>query len=326
MKWRARVRRWSIGLGVVVLALFGAGTTYSFGYDELTNGTVPVPAGLSYVRTGDLTTRYISWGTRGTPIVLIHGAVESADVWDGLGPLLARDHRVYAIDLDGSGYTERVAPYDLDHQARQVLAFLDAMRLARPLLVGHSAGAAVAADATLLAPGRIGGLMFLDGDGLLPDHSTLLALSVLGEVAVDPYRTAVLRLLVRSDSFIRTVYAQQCGPGCPPLSAAGVEQWRRPFQVPGAEAALWQQLSGPPLGLTPAQESRLRTLRLPVAVVFGAQDDAFGIESPVQVARLVGAPPPTTIAGARHLPMISSPKALAAAVQVLARRAANGGS
>ena len=38
--------------------------------------------------------------------------------------ILARDHRVYAIDLDGYGYTQRVAPYDTAHLTAQVLSFI----------------------------------------------------------------------------------------------------------------------------------------------------------------------------------------------------------
>ena len=39
------------------------------------------------------------------------------------------------------------------------------MHLERPLVVGHSSGAAVAAAVALAAP-TVGGVMFLDGDGL----------------------------------------------------------------------------------------------------------------------------------------------------------------
>jgi len=146
-------------------------TAASLGYNAVTNGTAAPPPGLKFVQAGDINTRYNSWGTSGTPVVLVHGAVESVDTWSRLVPVLATDHRVYAYDITGYGYSERKAPYTIEHLANQLLGFLDAMHLGgprqpRPILVGHSLGAGIAAEATLEAPNRIGGIMFVDGDGL----------------------------------------------------------------------------------------------------------------------------------------------------------------
>lgn len=73
---------------------------------------------------------------------------------------------MYALDLTGWGYSLREGPYDADHQAAQVLGFLDALHLDHVTLVGHSTGAAVVAAATLRSPDRVSRLVFLDGDGL----------------------------------------------------------------------------------------------------------------------------------------------------------------
>ena len=106
-----RRRRWPRRLGVTVLALAVACTLFSLIYNAATAGRARPPSGLTYVRTGDLLTRYRAWGSGGSPIVLVHGAAESADTWAALATRLARGHRVYALDLDGSGYTSRRGPY-----------------------------------------------------------------------------------------------------------------------------------------------------------------------------------------------------------------------
>ena len=93
-------------------------TAASLGYNLATDRTATPPPGLKYVRTGDLNTRYETWGTSGTPVVLVHGAAESVDTWSRLVPLLATTHRVYAYDITGYGYSERKAPYTIDHQRR----------------------------------------------------------------------------------------------------------------------------------------------------------------------------------------------------------------
>jgi pimeloyl-ACP methyl ester carboxylesterase len=312
---RSWVRRWLRRAGVTVVALAVVGTLFSLIYNAATSARVRPPAGLTYVRTGDLMTRYRVWGSAGSPIVLVHGAAESADTWQRLATTLARDHRVYAFDLNGAGYTQRRAPYTLDHQVRQLLAFLDAMRLDRPVLVAHSAGAATAAEAVLRAPGRAGGLMFLDGDALKGGAGPGPAVRY---VVVPPYRTTLLRLVIRSDWLIRKIYSSQCGPACPRLDAAGVEVWRRPYQVAGAETGVWGSLRYGVPGLSEARLTRLRGVALPKAVVYGAEDHVFAASSAADTARHIGAPPPTLIPGARHLTMISSPAEVARLVEALA--------
>lgn len=316
---RPRLRRWLRRAALACAVLLTVSTTASFAYNAFTARRAAPPKGLRYVQAADVRTRYRTWGTAGSPVVLVHGAFEQVDTWSRLAPLLARDHRVYALDLTGDGYSERRGPYTVSHFAGQLLGFLSAMHLGgpgeRPLLVGHSSGAAVVAEAALRAPGRIGSVMLLDGDALDTGAGPPPALTYL---LIDPYRTSLLRLGLGADWLIRSVYDAQCGPACPPLDAAGLDQWRRPLRVPGAEAALWNMLGQGVPGLPARQVARLAAVRVPKSVVFGAQDDVFSKQTPQQTARRIGAPPPTLIPRARHLTMISSPHEVAAAVDALA--------
>jgi pimeloyl-ACP methyl ester carboxylesterase len=308
-----RLRRWgrqwaiTIALDLVALSLF------SLVYNLVTQGPVAPPPGLTYVQTGDLRTRYIEWGTHGSPVVLVHGFVESADTWAPTARLLAADHRVYAIDLDGFGYTQRVAPYSTAHLTTQLLDFIAAMHLSRPVLVGHSSGAAVVAAAALQSPERVGAVMFLDGDGL-PLSGTNHPPSF-----INPYRTTLLRLVLHSDTAIRLIYEITCGPQCPALDSTGVQQWRRPFQVAGAEPTIWQVLATGIPALTTVQLARLAALpAVPKAVVFGADDPEYTPGAAARTASLIGAPAPTLIPSARHLTPVSSPAAVSAAIDALA--------
>lgn len=310
-----RLRRWARQWAIALVVNLAAVSLFSVGYNLVTQGPVAPPPGLTYVQTGDLRTRYIEWGSHGSPIVLVHGFVESADTWTPTARLLAADHRVYAIDVDGFGYTQRVAPYSTPHLAAQLLDFIAAMHLSRPVLVGHSSGAAVVAAAALDAPDRVGAVMFLDGDGLPlsgANHPPSL---------INPYRTTLLRLVLRSDTAIKLIYGITCGPQCPALSPAGVQQWRRPFQVAGAEPGIWQVLAAGIPSLTTAQLARLADLgSVPKSVVFGADDPEYTPGAAERTAARIGAPSPTLIPTARHLTPVSSPAAVAAAVEALAAR------
>lgn len=297
-------------IGFVTLLLL------SVTYNAFTSGSVAPPPGLSYVMADGILTRYDQWGTTGSAIVLVHGSFEDADTWRDLATVLAADHRVYALDLTGFGYSARVGPYTTEHMAAQLNGFVSALSIGHPVLVAHSSGAAVAAEAVLESPHTYSGLMFLDGDGLPIPHPR--ATWLLG-----PLRTSALRLVLRSDWAIRTIYAAQCGPTCARLDAAGIDQFRRPYQVAGAEGALWDMLDhigGP--GLPASRLAQLAHSCLPKAVTFGAQDSVFSTDAPYSVAARIGAPAPTVIPGAHHLSLISHPAAVAATVEALVARAA----
>lgn len=310
-----RAWRWLKRIGIGLLAVWIALTAFSFIYNAATAGRASVPAGLSYVQTGDLLTRYRVWGSLASPgpaIVLIHGAFESADTWDPLARVLAQSHHVEAYDVKGYGYTQRKRPYTVQALANQLDAFLSTRNLVRPILVAHSSGAGVVARFVLDHPDRAGGIIFIDGDAIYGGVTTWLP-----KILLDPWRTTLLRLFVHSDTFIRALYGRACGPGCPKLDAAGVDQWRRPFEVAGAEQAIWDLMAAGIPGLPADQVARIAGLHIPAAVVFGADDQQFSKASPMQTAQRIGAPTPTIIPGAGHLSFIGHPNEVAAVIEQL---------
>lgn len=321
-RWRPRLKRWGRRVAIGFAALLALTTAASFVFNAFTANRASPPPGLTYVEADGIHTRYQEWGSAGTPIVLVHGAFESVDTWSRLAPLLARDHRVYALDLTGYGYSQRKGPYTVDHQTDQLLGFLDAMHLGaagdRPVLVGHSSGAAVVAQAAMRSPRRIAGLMLLDGDALNTGAGPPTAFRY---ILFNPFKTSILRIGLSIDALIRSFYNSQCGPACPTLDHAGVEVWRRPFEVSGAEDALWSMLDAGVPGLPASRLAGLRSVNLPKSVVFGGKDDVFSPQTPTQTADRIGAPPPTIIPNAKHLTMISNPDQVAAAIRALAARA-----
>lgn len=79
-------------------------------------------------------------------ILLIHGAGGATQSFRHLFPLLAADCHVVAIDLPGQGFTQLGARQrcGLDPMAADLQALLRQEGIAPDLIVGHSAGAAIA--------------------------------------------------------------------------------------------------------------------------------------------------------------------------------------
>ena len=108
--------------------------------------TVDLPAGRFH---------YISWGADQTELptaVLLHGITSTALSWGRVGPALADRYRVYALDMRGHGESIKPArgAYSLRHTADDVAAFMKALELKNPVLIGHSWGGSTA---ILLASG-----------------------------------------------------------------------------------------------------------------------------------------------------------------------------
>ena len=300
---------------LALLAAAGVVTAASVVYNAATDTSPAPPAGLLFVQAGDVSTRFLHWGDHGPAVVLVPGAFETADAWGELGEALGVDHRVFAFDLTGQGYSDAVPPFDVDHDVAQTLAFAAALRLTgpdAPVLVGHSAGAAIVGLAALRDPLAVAGVVFLDGDALPLDAPPWVS-----RIVVDPYRTTLVRLALRSDRLVRRVYAVACGPSCAPLDAAGVDRWRRPLLQAGTQRALKANAArGLIPTMTPEQLDALRQSEVAKLVVWGQDDRAYAAGAPQSTARAIGAPPPVLVPGG-HLSMIASPQQVADAVRSL---------
>jgi pimeloyl-ACP methyl ester carboxylesterase len=320
-RFRRIARRVMKAAGIAVAALLVAGTAASFGYNLATDGPAPRPAHLLFAKGGGWDTRYLEWGTRGTPVVLVPGAAETADTFARLGPVLARNHRVFAIDLSGTGYSAPNPPFSAGHLAAQLRAFLTSEKLTgpdAPILVGHSAGAADVGIVAGHRPEAVRGVVFLDGDATPLDVPSFPG-AVVSTLLVNPYKTSALRLALSQDWLIKDIYAASCGPTCPQLDEAGVSTWRWPLEQPGFQAEVTYTLRHGITAMTPAQFAALKAADVPKLVVAGTSDPQVSHPDAALTARRIGAPAPVYVPG-RHLTMISSPRQVAAAIDSLGNR------
>ena len=83
--------------------------------------------------------------------LLIHGTGAATHSWRALMPLLAKQYRVVAMDLPGHGFTKSgvTGNVTLAGMAASLAALLDEQKCTPDLIVGHSAGVAIAAQLLL---------------------------------------------------------------------------------------------------------------------------------------------------------------------------------
>lgn len=119
------------------------------------------------IRVEGVPTRFLTAG-EGAPLVLLHGVGDNALDWRWVIPALARDHRVYAPDLPGSGGSSKPAAdsYSPAYFERFVGSFLDALGVERAAVVGNSLGGLAGLRFVLSEPERVTALGLVAAAGL----------------------------------------------------------------------------------------------------------------------------------------------------------------
>lgn len=78
---------------------------------------------------------------RGEVVILLHGYLETAEVWDDFARDLAREFRVISVDLPGHGNSFLPGDsYSMELMAGAIKAILDHERIDKVLMTGHSMG------------------------------------------------------------------------------------------------------------------------------------------------------------------------------------------
>jgi non-heme chloroperoxidase len=114
----------------------------------------------------DVKLEVLDWGGTGRNLVLLAGLGSTAHVFDSFGPKLAAHYHVLGITRRGFGKSS--APqtgYDPRRLGDDVVAVLDALHIADPVLVGHSIAGEELSAVSTYHPGRAAALIYLDAGG-----------------------------------------------------------------------------------------------------------------------------------------------------------------
>ncbi len=108
----------------------------------------------------------LDWGGSGRPVVLLAGLGNTAHVFDQFAPKLTANYHVYGITRRGFGASSAPAPadgnYSADRLGDDVLAGMAALKLDRPILVGHSIAGEELSSVGSRYPDKVAGLVYLD--------------------------------------------------------------------------------------------------------------------------------------------------------------------
>jgi pimeloyl-ACP methyl ester carboxylesterase len=124
-----------------------------------------------FIDVRGLRTRYLLRGS-GPPVLVLHGWGASIEavypIVGGLAPIAT----VYALDLPGFGESPPPPePWGVEDYQAFVAAFMDALSIERPTIVGHSNGGRIAIRMAATEPARAARLVLVDSAGIRPKRT-----------------------------------------------------------------------------------------------------------------------------------------------------------
>lgn len=251
-------------------------------------------------------------GPRDAPtILLVHCYTCSIDYWQRLEPLLVRDHRVIAIDLLGHGSSEMADDgYSMEHQADTIAEALDALDAKPVLVVGQSIGGPVSTALAQRHRDKVRGLVIMDSSS----QTKYVDLPLTAKLARMPIIGPALKQVV-PDS---TIHEE--------LSKAFHEGFDFPDSfVDDVEGMTYTSFVESYKGgrdFTAAEhlDDRIASTRLPVTVIFGAEDRIVNPKSADDYRDIPGSKV-VVLPGIGHTPQMEAPARSAALIRAQDRAA-----
>lgn len=169
------------------------------------------------------------------PIVFVPGWGCGAWIFhDALPAIAACGFHAVAVELKGHGLSDKPtspSEYTLQSMGDHLIDVLDALRLGRAALAGHSMGAAIAGYVAEKSPGRVTALMLVAPVGYAGVKGMQFFRLITPSFALSIFPLLATRFLVRA--MLSVVYGSLRR-----ATTEDVEEFHAPAQTPGATTAL----------------------------------------------------------------------------------------
>jgi len=142
----------------------------------------------------------------GEPLIVLHGAYMNIPSMGAIIPMLARTHRVYAVELQGHGRTTDIErPITYPNLADDVAAFMDAVGLRKADVFGYSMGAAAGLQLAIRHPAKVDRLVAAsvayDAEGWQPAFKAMIPQITVDMLAGMPFEQDYRKLAPNPDGF-----------------------------------------------------------------------------------------------------------------------------
>lgn len=157
------------------------------------------------VRVNGMQMYYEVSGT-GNPLIVLHGAYMNIPSMGAIIPMLARTHKVYAVELQGHGRTTDIdRPITYLALADDVAAFMDAVGLEKANVFGYSMGAEVGLQLAIRHPPKVNKLaaasVAYDLEGWQPEFKAIIPQMTVEMIVAMPFAQDYRKLAPNPEGF-----------------------------------------------------------------------------------------------------------------------------
>jgi len=303
---------WLVALALLALTAILALFSWQAQRREVHDPAEIAPRTGRFVQAADVEMFIQEAGPADGPVVLfVHGTGAWSETWrESMTAVASAGFRAVAIDLPPFGFSRRPASgaYSPRDQGKRIIGVLDALKVPRAVLVGHSFGGGPTMEATFDAPDRVRALVVVD-----------VALGIGAADETSPVVRYLLEVPLLRDAVVATFLTNPAFTGrllelfvADPAAAAPerVSVYKRPLAVKGSTRAIGQWLpslvapAGTPRSATPAP---YRALAIPTLVVWGDLDTITPLSQGRELASLVPGARLAVLIGVGHIPQIENP-------------------
>jgi len=248
--------------------------------------------------------RYLCAGS-GRALLLVHGLLGYSFSWRFAIPALAQHSSVFAVDLMGTGFSDR--PPDLDcsfrASAQRLLGFMDATGIASCDLLGTSHGGAVSMMLAALAPERVRRLILVDPVNPWSAHGKHLSVLLSNPVVAPMFLKLAPRVRILDEFYHRRMFGDP--RRIPPDSLEG---YRKPMRIPGSYEYGLAVLRSWNRDLKELELVLPRIADMPTLLIWGTSDTAVDPASARQLQQRLQDCRLVMLEGVGHLPYEEVPE------------------
>jgi esterase len=257
-----------------------------------------------YLEVNRLRLHYLEWdGPTDQTLLLLHGFLGHAHVWDALAARFSSEYRVIALDQRGHGESQWSAEgaYSLEDHFADIAQIVERLDLEKLVLTGHSMGGRNALFFAACLPEKVQGLVLVDSRPASTLHSAAALRQLL---TVLPLQAGSLGEIVLS---IRKHYPHITPEICYHLAMHGYRKTRRDR---------YESKCDPQMSLNCEKQGCcveeiwlfLKNVACPTLVVRGENSPFLSRDDARMMCKLMPAAMWTEIPGTTHLPEQENPQ------------------
>lgn len=246
--------------------------------------------------------------------LLLHGFGASLYSWNSIVGPLSEKGKVITYDRPAFGLSERPLewegnnPYGMEMQIKTILGLLDYYKFQSAILIGNSAGGAIAMQFALAYPERVSALILVDpavyGQAGGPNWIRPI-LSIPQIDRLGPY--FVRRLLQNGSNLIESAWNDPTK-----ITPETISLYKKPLFVENWDRALWEfTLASQPSNL----KNELDQFMVPILVITGDNDQIVPTENSIRLSQEIPNAKLSVIENAGHVPHEEQPQEFLIAIQ-----------